>query len=320
MSVADVSKALQHVHNRLDVEKQWLRATGGLAPMTSLQRAQVWADLSSHTLSMDAQKAPVVFSQYKALYKAACKVVDARMSEGGCETPGAEVWDMLKEYRRVLEVFKEVAVTTEEAHAGSSTRVVNVSSGGGVSAEDIKEVVMRALAEELKALNLLIEAKLDSLPLGKLGVDAADQIKTCLDAVKSLEIKMTEIATNVEQKLKPPTGTLETNTTLDGRLESIQADVNKIKDELSKSSYKALQDKWDPREKKAMEDLAALNDCVQKSKGLVVTTKHSADLSESAARRAVEAAENASKAARVATDSTASILQKMADLNKGPKK
>jgi hypothetical protein len=320
MSVADVSKALQHVHNRLDVEKQWLRATGGLAPMTPLQRAQVWADLSSHTLSMDAQKAPVVFSQYKALYKAACKVVDARMSEGGCETPGAEVWDMLKEYRRVLEVFKEVAVTTEEAHAGTSTRVVNVSSGGGVSAEDIKGVVTRALAEELKALNLLIEAKLDSLPLGKLGVDAADQIKTCLDAVKGLEIKMTELATNVEQKLKPPTGTLETNTTLDGRLESIQADVNKIKDELSKSSYKALQDKWDPREKKAMEDLATLNDCVQKSKGLFDETKHNTKLSESAAKRAVDAAENASRAAKVATDSTASILQRMADLNKGPKK
>jgi hypothetical protein len=330
MSVADVSKALQHVHNRLDVEKQWLRATGGLAPMTSLQRAQVWADLSSHTLSMDAQKAPVVFSQYKTLYKAACKVVDARRSEGGCETPGAEVWDMLKEYRRVLEVFKEVAVTTEEAHDRGSTRVVNVSSGGGVSAEDIKGVVTRALAEELKALNLLIEAKLDSLPLGKLGVDAADQIKTCLDAVKGLETRMSELVTNVEQSmtaqttrlvdfersLKPSTGTLETNTPLDGRLESIQAEISKLKDELSKGGYKALQDRWDHREKKAMDDLKALNDCVQKSKGLLDKTKHNADLSAGAARTAVDAAENASRAAKVATDSTASILQKMADLNK----
>jgi hypothetical protein len=265
---------------------------------------------------MDAQKAPVVFSQYKTLYKAACKVVDARRSEGGCETPGTEVWDMLKEYRRVLEVFKEVAVTTEEAHDRGGTRVVNVSSGGGVSAEDIKELVTRALAEELKALNLLIEAKLDSLPLGKLGIDAADQIKTCLDAVKSLEIKMTELATNVEQKLKPPTGTLETNTPLDGRLESIQAEISKLKDELSKGGYKALQDRWDHREKKAMDDLKALNDCVQKSKGLFDKTKHNADLSAGAARTAVDAAENASRAAKVATDSTASILQKMADLNK----
>jgi hypothetical protein len=292
MSVADVSKALQHVHNRLDVEKQWLRATGGLAPMTSLQRAQVWADLSSHTLSMDAQKAPVVFSQYKTLYKAACKVVDARRSEGGCETPGAEVWDMLKEYRRVLEVFKEVAVTTEEAHDRGSTRVVNVSSGG-VSAEDIKGVVTRALAEELKALNLLIEAKLDSLPLGKLGVDAADQIKTCLDAVKGLETRMSELATKVESValsharqeslqalLDTARSALNQVVMYEGRMKtatddiaSIRTDIEGLHVKLSEINPERILKEWNDRRMTILHELQDYRDTAKKD---AATTSESA--------------------------------------------
>jgi FtsZ-binding cell division protein ZapB len=203
MSVIDVSKALRHVHNQLDVEKQWLRAISGLAPMTHLQRAQVWADLSSHTLGMDAQKAPVVLSQYKALYKAALKTVDAQLhahSGGGEGTCDGAVWEMLEEYKEALELFKMEAVTMQHEIGEGGERVVKVVSGGGRSAEDIKKVVENVITEQLKALRVLIEARLDSLTSGKLGIDAgtSDQFKTCLDAVNGLETRMKELATKVE--------------------------------------------------------------------------------------------------------------------------
>jgi hypothetical protein len=85
MSVLDVSNALRHVHNNLEIETQWKRATDGLKRMDALQRAQVWTTLSSHTLNMEQPRAMVVFSQYKALFKAALKSDDEETQSQCCE-------------------------------------------------------------------------------------------------------------------------------------------------------------------------------------------------------------------------------------------
>jgi hypothetical protein len=90
MSVRDVSSALKHVHNNLDVDTQWQRARSGLAEMTDLERAQVWTALSSLTLSLDDKTTPVVFSQYKALYKAAMKSVVGKTEVLQCCCVGRE--------------------------------------------------------------------------------------------------------------------------------------------------------------------------------------------------------------------------------------
>jgi hypothetical protein len=90
MSVRDVSNALKHVHNNLDVDTQWRRARSGLAEMTDLERAQVWTVLSSLTLILDEKTAPVIFSQYKALYKAAMKSVEEKQEMVQCCCTGRE--------------------------------------------------------------------------------------------------------------------------------------------------------------------------------------------------------------------------------------
>jgi hypothetical protein len=87
MSVQEVFNALRHVHGNLDTDKQWQRARDGLTHMTKLKRAQVWISLSSHTLTMDSPTAPVILSQYKALYKAALKSLEENndVCEARCE-------------------------------------------------------------------------------------------------------------------------------------------------------------------------------------------------------------------------------------------
>ena len=195
MSVIDVSKALQHVHNQLEVEKQWLRAIRGLAPMTHLQRAQVWADLSSHTLSIDTQRAPVVLSQYKALYKAALKAVDVlrKESEGGYDTSGTEVWDLLKEYRRVLEVFKAASLMTEEVLDEGSVRVARVSPGGDVSVDGIKNAVGKEMAALTQNLTMTIEKLVERFLTGQETLEREVHeilLKTQIQSTGQLEVNV----------------------------------------------------------------------------------------------------------------------------------
>ena len=106
MSIQHVSNALKHVHGNLDVENQWTRARVGLENMTELEKAQVWTILSSHTLTMEQQKAAVVLSQYRTLYKAAIK---KEIHEAvNCTAQGSEdTLKLLKEYKVLLNQYNE---------------------------------------------------------------------------------------------------------------------------------------------------------------------------------------------------------------------
>jgi hypothetical protein len=230
MSVIDVSKALRHVHNQLDVEKQWLRATSGLAPMTHLQRAQVWADLSSHTLSMDAQKAPVVLSQYKALYKAALKTVDAQLhvhsgdGEGVCD--GA-VWEMLEEYKDALELFKMEAVTMQHEIGEGGERVVRVVSGGGGSAEGLKKVVEKVMWEHTRNLTKTIEDLIHGFLLKQDKIEIG--IEKILPTLESFNKGNLEVSSDVLTKYYA--STLE-----------LQGKMNKLQDIVISSTSKQVED------------------------------------------------------------------------------
>ena len=188
-----MSKALRHVHNQLDVEKQWVRAIGGLAPMTHLQRAQVWADLSSHTLIMDAQRAPVVLSQYKALYKAALKEIDARRGGGGgvCDESEGAVWDMLKEYKKALEAFKLLALTIQDTSSGRQVVDMGNNAGNPISTE-----LMKIVMEKLEALAIRVTQLQDG------NVSIAQLILDHQASISAIKSKLEAVAAQTEESVK----------------------------------------------------------------------------------------------------------------------
>jgi len=85
--------------------------------MTELEKAQVWTALSEHTLSMDERKAPVVFSQYRTLYKAALKSGVKEEEPTLCVVGGMGVGvgyqdtsatKLLEEYKECLERYQSI--------------------------------------------------------------------------------------------------------------------------------------------------------------------------------------------------------------------
>jgi len=82
--------------------------------MTDLEQAQVWTELSSHTLGTDEKTAPVIFSQYKTLYKTALKSVKGKeepmqcCAVGGAAPHDDAIIKMLDDYKRCLEGYQGI--------------------------------------------------------------------------------------------------------------------------------------------------------------------------------------------------------------------
>jgi hypothetical protein len=312
MSVVDVSKALRHVHNQLDVEKQWVRAIGGLAPMTHLQRAQVWADLSSHTLSMDAQRAPVVLSQYKALYKAALKEIDARRGGGGgvCDESEGAVWDMLKEYKKALETFKLLALTIQDTSSGRQVVDMGNNAGNPISTELMKNVM-----EKLEALAIRVTQLQDgNLSIAQLILDhqaSISAIKSKLEAVaaqteesvkvqetmnqlqgmvESSSAKQTEHFKIIDDYMKSKEGAYQNVTQFESRLDGLLTDMVAIKtkmvdlDELLEQiNPKTIIEKWTRLQTNAMQKI---QESINSAAGAAATAKDCARQASIAAQRA----------------------------------
>lgn len=122
--VHNVVKAIRHVHDNIDVDSQWSRAESGMRDLNTLERAQVWNVLSSSTLDIDPRHAPVVLSQYKALYKALLKMVaepcdclnnpkadtsngsDYASSGGDSDDNKLTAYATLEKYDRLLRLYK----------------------------------------------------------------------------------------------------------------------------------------------------------------------------------------------------------------------
>ena len=69
---AMAAKALQHVYNKLDAERQWDRAVECLGAMTELQIAQTWQALTESITEN------VALSRYKVLFKHALRESNRR--------------------------------------------------------------------------------------------------------------------------------------------------------------------------------------------------------------------------------------------------
>lgn len=166
MSVRDVSNALKHVHNSIDVDTQWHRATDGLARMSDLERAQVWASLSSHTLSMDERTAPVAFSQLKTLYKAALKkgVKKDELPQqccGGCSTGPVEMHanddslKLLNEYKQCLETYQGFLTPLVDLRREGRDQIVMIVQeviGNSALLADMKKQIQDTLDKTVKDL------------------------------------------------------------------------------------------------------------------------------------------------------------------------
>jgi hypothetical protein len=162
MSVQEMSNALRHVHNNLDIDRQWLRAKDGLALMTELERAQVWTALSSHTLTMDAQRAPVVLSQYRTLYKAALR--NSRADSIECPCTGSAplvlnstsnsradegLLETLENYRETLSNYRAFLSSFNIMPSDDTQLLMQVSRV--IQESELVHILTQAFKDELKA-------------------------------------------------------------------------------------------------------------------------------------------------------------------------
>ncbi len=219
MSVRDVSNALRHVHNNLDVDTQWRRAKSGLAEMTDLERVQVWTALSSHTLSMDEKTAPVVFSQYKTLYKAALKKTPDTCQVKLHESEDATV--MLDEYKQCLEKYQGFLTPLVDIRRdGKDQIIINVNEviGNSTLLTDMKKQIQDTLDKAIK--DLASEADITQLKATLASIKAEK-------AEESSVVKISETLAAIQTKLEMLTSKLG-NSTLGALAEQVNNGATRI--------------------------------------------------------------------------------------------
>ena len=114
----EASRALRHVHNKVDAEAQWERAVGRMGDMTALQIAQTWQALAE---SVPEDRATIVLSQLKALFKGAIQEARRRScqeerhkKERDATQQDAVILRQQKEIKKLKETKEEMGQALQE--------------------------------------------------------------------------------------------------------------------------------------------------------------------------------------------------------------